>query len=94
MVIAEINEEDGSAVAGEICGQGGEAVFFKTNVAEVQSVAAMVAETEKRYGGVHILHNNAFEELSDIEVFASFPNLERLSLRGNPVSEKVTTMQK
>lgn len=35
-----------------------------------------------------VAHNNRFAELSDIEVFGSLPNLERLSLKGNPVETK------
>ncbi len=61
VVLAEINETDGESAAAQIIEAGGDATFIRTDVTDAKSVEAMVAETEKQYGGVHILHNNAVE---------------------------------
>jgi hypothetical protein len=35
-----------------------------------------------------VAHNNNFRELSELDVFGGFPNLERIALVGNPVATK------
>lgn len=59
VVIAEINEENGSSVAASIKERGGRAIFVKTDVASEDSAAALAAATVKNFGGIDYLVNNA-----------------------------------
>src|SRR5450631_3911890 len=63
VVIAEID-----AASGEVAAQsararaqnsGGDAHFVHCDIRDKTAVAAAFAETVKRFGGLHILHNNA-----------------------------------
>lgn len=56
VAIAEINEEAGRRVAGEI---GGSAIFTPVDVADDASVASMTEDLMARLGGIDILVNNA-----------------------------------
>jgi NAD(P)-dependent dehydrogenase (short-subunit alcohol dehydrogenase family) len=57
VVVADM--KDCSAVASEIACQGGAAQAVAVDVRDAKSVAAMVAETEKTFGRLDILVNNA-----------------------------------
>lgn len=59
IVIAELNENRGEAVAREIKEKGYEALFLRTDVSDEQSTEAMARGTVERYGRVDILINNA-----------------------------------
>ena len=59
VVIAEIDERIGREAEAKIKGQGGRALFIKTDVADEPSIERMVAETVKAFGKVNILVNNA-----------------------------------
>jgi NAD(P)-dependent dehydrogenase (short-subunit alcohol dehydrogenase family) len=56
VVIADVNEERGEAAAGEL---GPNAAFKRTDVAQPDQVAALVDFTTDRFGGLHIMFNNA-----------------------------------
>ena len=56
VAIAEINDEAGRRVAGEI---GGSAIFTPVDVADDASVASMTEDLMARLGGIDILVNNA-----------------------------------
>lgn len=58
-VIAERNAATGDAVASKIEAGGGKALAITTDVSQEDSIAAMVAQTEKRLGRIDILINNA-----------------------------------
>jgi 3-oxoacyl-[acyl-carrier protein] reductase len=58
-VIAERNAANGEKVAKEIEAEGGKALAVTTDVSREESIAAMVAETEKRLGRIDALINNA-----------------------------------
>ena len=60
VVIAEINEESGPMAVREIELEGGNARFIPTDILRQESVENMIAETEKIYGQVDILVNNAY----------------------------------
>lgn len=66
VVIAEINQPAGSAVADEIKAGGGEALAIATDVAESASVNAMVEQVMSSFGRIDILVNNA-ANLNQIE---------------------------
>jgi len=59
VVVADLLETEGAAVAKAICDAGGEARFCKLDVTSDAEWAALVAETVSAYGKVDILINNA-----------------------------------
>ncbi len=63
VVVAEINTELGEAAAASARAKagnaGGDAHFIRCDVTDKASVTAAIADTVKRFGGLHILHNNA-----------------------------------
>ncbi|MEM1140997.1 MAG: SDR family NAD(P)-dependent oxidoreductase [Pseudomonadota bacterium] len=56
VVLADINEEQGQALAQEL---GGSGVFVRSDVTDEKSVEAMVAEAVKRFGRIDCAVNNA-----------------------------------
>ncbi len=59
IVVAEIDEKAGRAVADEINGQGGQALALHTDVTQEESVTRMARSTLARFGAIHVLINNA-----------------------------------
>jgi NAD(P)-dependent dehydrogenase (short-subunit alcohol dehydrogenase family) len=59
VVVADVDAAGASRVAEEIAAQGGRALGQRTDVAEPESVAAMVEAAVKGFGGLDVLHNNA-----------------------------------
>ena len=59
VVVTDITDDDGEAVAREIEDSGGEAVFVHTDVTSEESWRQAVETTIERYGKVDILVNNA-----------------------------------
>ena len=63
VVIAEIDAARGAAAAdsARACGKnsGGDAHFVECDIREHAQVEAAFAETVSRFGGLHVLHNNA-----------------------------------
>lgn len=59
VVVADVDEERGDQVAAEIRDTGGRALFVRVDVADDDSVAAMVARTVEEFGGLDLAFNNA-----------------------------------
>jgi dihydroanticapsin dehydrogenase len=59
VVIAERDEATGQETAAHIARQGGRALFVATDVADEDSIRAMVAETVRAFGRINVLVNNA-----------------------------------
>jgi 3-oxoacyl-[acyl-carrier protein] reductase len=59
VVVAEINEAQGSRVAGEIEKAGGKATFVRVDVASPESTRAMAKTAVDAFGGIDYLVNNA-----------------------------------
>lgn len=63
VVVAEIDAVSGEAAANSaragVGNSGGDAIFIRCDVTDKASVQAALAETVKRFGALHILHNNA-----------------------------------
>jgi NAD(P)-dependent dehydrogenase (short-subunit alcohol dehydrogenase family) len=59
LVVVDVNEAAGRAVADEIGAGGGAAVFARADVTTSADVAAMIASAERTYGALHVLFNNA-----------------------------------
>jgi len=59
VVLADIDDGRGAAVAREIAAAGGAADYVHADVTAKDEVAALIARAEKRFGGLDILVNNA-----------------------------------
>ncbi len=59
VTVADLNVDEGEAVAAEIRDKGGRAIFVRTDVADDASVAAMVDRTVAEWGGLDLAFNNA-----------------------------------
>lgn len=59
VVLADVNLEGASRVAEDICADGGDAVAIRLDLADEQSIVALMQAVNERHGAVHILHNNA-----------------------------------
>jgi NAD(P)-dependent dehydrogenase (short-subunit alcohol dehydrogenase family) len=59
VVVSDLNAETGEAVAGSIGDAGGEACFVPCDVADRDSVRALIDAAERRFGRLDVLHNNA-----------------------------------
>ena len=64
VVIAEIDAVTGAHAAESLSQQGASVAFIETDVSQEGSVANMVRETVRRFGGVHALCNNAAVEVA------------------------------
>lgn len=83
VVIADVDEEAGPAVA---AGLGGAAVFQRTDVAQADDVQAAVDVAVERFGGLHVMCNNAgtggsFAPFLDDD-FADFDRLMAVNVLG------------
>jgi NAD(P)-dependent dehydrogenase (short-subunit alcohol dehydrogenase family) len=59
VVVSDLNEQTGNAVAERIRDDGGEAVFVRADVSDVDDVKALMAATKEAFGRLDVLHNNA-----------------------------------
>ena len=59
VAVADIDETNGRRVAGEIEAAGGDALFVHTDLSRTPEIEAMIERTERRFGRLDILHNNA-----------------------------------
>lgn len=59
VVIADLNEEGGSATCRAIAEQGGQADFIRTDVTSRAEVESLVESVLERLGRIHVLANNA-----------------------------------
>jgi 3-oxoacyl-[acyl-carrier protein] reductase len=59
VVVADLNDTAGEAVAKQIVADGGEATFAKVDVSDPDSAAAMADLAVSRFGGIDYLVNNA-----------------------------------
>lgn len=60
VVIADVNRAGGEACANEILADGGRATFVETDVRQERDLRGMIDTALQTYGGLDILHNNAF----------------------------------
>ena len=77
VVLSGLNSAEGEALAAEIRGRGGQAVFQRCDVTcedEVQSLMRRAADT---FGGIDVLHNNAGIHESLIATELSLEHMSR-----------------
>jgi NAD(P)-dependent dehydrogenase (short-subunit alcohol dehydrogenase family) len=59
IVVSDVNEETGGAVAQGIRDGGGDATYVRADVSNVDDVKALIAAAKDAYGRLDVLHNNA-----------------------------------
>ena len=59
VVVTDILEKEGSAIADDIRNSGGEAIFLRHNVADEEQWKSVIASTIKTFGALDVLVNNA-----------------------------------
>ncbi len=59
VVIADVTQRAGEEAAEEIKSAGGQATFIRTDVSKAADVEAMVRFAVQKFGGLHVLYNNA-----------------------------------
>jgi len=59
VVVADLDDRRGRETKEEIRGTGGKAEFVRTDVTLEDDIRRMIAFAEEKFGGLHILHNNA-----------------------------------
>src|SRR4051812_36788222 len=59
VVVADVKADGAQETLRQIADAGGEAVFARTDVSSDADVEHMVRTAVERFGGVHVLHNNA-----------------------------------
>ncbi|PZX60857.1 NAD(P)-dependent dehydrogenase (short-subunit alcohol dehydrogenase family) [Hydrotalea sandarakina] len=59
VVISDIQEVEGKALADSINSNGGKALFIKADVGNASEMEALIIETVKNFGALHIAVNNA-----------------------------------
>lgn len=59
VVVSDVNEQTGQAVAEAIRSDGGNATFHRADVSNVEDVKALIEAARAAYGRLDILHNNA-----------------------------------
>lgn len=85
VVVGDVNDDSGAAVAAEIKASGGDAMFVDCDVAEKLDVHNLMAKTLEGFGRIDVLVNNAgvvddvpFLDLSEAE----FDRILRTNLKG------------
>ena len=59
VVLTDVNDEAGEAAAAGIVASGGDAAYVHADVSSESEAEAMVHAAVERFGGLHILYNNA-----------------------------------
>ncbi|MEY8205158.1 MAG: glucose 1-dehydrogenase [Bermanella sp.] len=59
IILADLNQEAGQKVAAEIDASGGQAIFFKHDVASEESWVSVVEKSVEHFGKIDVLINNA-----------------------------------
>jgi len=65
VVLTDVNDEAGEAAAAGIVAAGGDAAYVHADVSKESEAEAMVRAAVERFGGLHILYNNAGVMLPD-----------------------------
>jgi NAD(P)-dependent dehydrogenase (short-subunit alcohol dehydrogenase family) len=60
VAIGDVNQAGGQATVAEIERAGGRGLFVQTDVSIASEARRFVEQTVERFGGLHVLHNNAY----------------------------------
>jgi NAD(P)-dependent dehydrogenase (short-subunit alcohol dehydrogenase family) len=66
VVVAEIDEDAGKQVAGDLSGLGGDGTFVRTDVSRKADIQAAVDTARETYGRIDVLVNNAIALTPDV----------------------------
>jgi NAD(P)-dependent dehydrogenase (short-subunit alcohol dehydrogenase family) len=94
VIVADLNEAGAARVAAEIAADGGTAHGLRVDITDEGSVAAMMAETTVRFGGLDILVNNAALMIEAVGTpaiqteIAAFERMIRVNLFGALICAK------
>lgn len=59
VVVVDMNDKSGEGIVAAIAKKGGTASFVRADVTKSADVQAMIAHAEQKFGGLHVLFNNA-----------------------------------
>lgn len=59
VVVADVDDGRGEAVAGDLCSSGAEAIYIRCDVRDESQIKAMVDDTVRRFGALDYAFNNA-----------------------------------
>lgn len=59
VVVTDVNSAAGERAAADIAGEGGKAWFQEADVSRREDVERLMAGVRQRFGGLHVLYNNA-----------------------------------
>jgi NAD(P)-dependent dehydrogenase (short-subunit alcohol dehydrogenase family) len=77
IVVADINPVDGQATVEQIKRKGGQATFIATDVGQEADLQRMVELAVTTFGGLDILHNNAYWTEAKIALETTLENWQR-----------------
>ena len=76
-MVADINRQGGEATVEQIKSQGGQAVFIETDVGREADLERMIDFAVGTYGGMDILHNNAYWTEARLALETTLENWQR-----------------
>src|SRR6185503_188184 len=77
IVVADINQVGGQATVEQIKRKGGQATFIATDVSQEADLQRMIELAVTTYGGLDILHNNAYWTEAKIALETTLENWQR-----------------
>jgi NAD(P)-dependent dehydrogenase (short-subunit alcohol dehydrogenase family) len=77
VVVADINQAEGQATVEQIKNQDGQAAFLKTDVSREADLERLIEFAVGTYGGLDILHNNAYWTEAKIALETTLENWQR-----------------
>jgi NAD(P)-dependent dehydrogenase (short-subunit alcohol dehydrogenase family) len=97
VVVADVDRDGAEHHAAALRSSGGDAFAVQVDLREESSIVAMLEATQRKYGGLDVLHNNAADtrlsstrdlslEKTDVEVWDA---LWRVNLRGTMIATKL-----
>lgn len=77
VVVADINTSGGQACVEQITVEGGQAAFIETDVSRESDLRRLIDFTIRTYGGLDILHNNAYWTEAKLAMETTLENWQR-----------------